>query len=404
LKILGISPAFTSPYNAPANGAAERYIKSLSSMVVCYVNEYLHDDWDVQLPYILFAHRSTIQASTLEMPFFLMFGRDPQLPGFLWEQTNLPTEEWKELTDSEKRVPVGDLREEIMTRLGIAWDLARENVSKAQAKQKEWYDANSKMTNFRLGDRVWLAVPQFRKSSSVENATAIKKFAAKWTGPHRIVGVSDNGLTYKLMEIISPLEVIYRTSHLRRLRPFTVRTPIASLEEITLDEAELLSEELALAKSARVLQKKPFRPRAYGTSRELTRRGLGSDSEGEPRTEEDEWEVEKIVNHSTIGDSGERSFRVKWKHHGAAHNSWVNLEDLHAPELLRQYYQRHKLPLVELPGDIAVDISPSESSPELRNNKSLTENTGKTPEDLPVRRSLRSKRGRGDKERDTVTQ
>jgi hypothetical protein len=337
------------------------------------------------------------------MPFFLMFGRDPQLPGFLWEQTNLPTEDWKELTESEKRIPVGELREEIMTRLGIAWDLAKENVSKAQAKQKEWYDANSKKMNFRMGDRVWLAVPQFRKSASLENATAIKKFSAKWTGPHRIVGVSENGLTYKLMEIISPLEVIYRTSHLKRLRPFTVRTPIAPLEEITLDEAELLSEELALAKTAKVLQKKPFRPRAYGTSRELTRRGLGSDSEGEIRTGEDEWEVEKIVNHSTIGDSGERSFRVKWKHHGALHNSWVNLEDLNAPGLLRHYYQRHKLPLTELQGDNAVDSSPLESSPDLRNDKSLSENTEEVPEILPVRRSLRSKRGRGDKERDTST-
>ena len=56
---------------------------------MCYVNENSHDDWDIQLPYILFPHRSTIAASTLELPFYLMFGRDPRLPPFLAAQSHL---------------------------------------------------------------------------------------------------------------------------------------------------------------------------------------------------------------------------------------------------------------------------------------------------------------------------
>ena len=37
-------------------------------------------DWDKQLPFVLFAYRATEQASTGESPFYLLYGRDPQLP------------------------------------------------------------------------------------------------------------------------------------------------------------------------------------------------------------------------------------------------------------------------------------------------------------------------------------
>ena len=37
-------------------------------------------DWDCRLPYVLFAYRTTVQASTCKSPFFLMYGHDARLP------------------------------------------------------------------------------------------------------------------------------------------------------------------------------------------------------------------------------------------------------------------------------------------------------------------------------------
>ena len=37
-------------------------------------------DWDDRLPYVLFSYRCCEQASTLESPFFMLYGRDPVLP------------------------------------------------------------------------------------------------------------------------------------------------------------------------------------------------------------------------------------------------------------------------------------------------------------------------------------
>ena len=37
-------------------------------------------DWDRRLPYVLFSYHASQQESTLESPFFLLYGRDPRLP------------------------------------------------------------------------------------------------------------------------------------------------------------------------------------------------------------------------------------------------------------------------------------------------------------------------------------
>ena len=36
-------------------------------------------DWDTHLPYLLFVYWVSVQESTRESPFFLLYGRDPRL-------------------------------------------------------------------------------------------------------------------------------------------------------------------------------------------------------------------------------------------------------------------------------------------------------------------------------------
>ena len=37
-------------------------------------------NWDKRIPYVLFAYRTSLQQSTGESPFFLLYGRDTRLP------------------------------------------------------------------------------------------------------------------------------------------------------------------------------------------------------------------------------------------------------------------------------------------------------------------------------------
>ena len=69
----------TSGYHPQVDGLVEKFNSTLISMISksCDVR---NRDWDVHLPYLLFAFRMSVQESTKESPFFLMNGWDPRIP------------------------------------------------------------------------------------------------------------------------------------------------------------------------------------------------------------------------------------------------------------------------------------------------------------------------------------
>jgi transposase InsO family protein len=77
--ILGVDKINTSGYHPQTDGLVEKFNSTLINMIAkcCEVQQH---DWDEQLPYLLFAYRSSIQESTRESPFCLLYGRDPRLP------------------------------------------------------------------------------------------------------------------------------------------------------------------------------------------------------------------------------------------------------------------------------------------------------------------------------------
>ncbi|TPX53137.1 hypothetical protein PhCBS80983_g06358 [Powellomyces hirtus] len=248
--------------------------------------------------------------------------------------TNTPTDILEEAPTS---IEMRDYRVETQLRLQKAWALARENIKNAQKTQKTWYDRVSHMKDygFHIGDKVWLTVPQFTKSARKENETAVEKMAVKWTGPHRII--SCNRPTFKLLETLSPTEVILRQAHVRRLRYWTERRPVDSEENPSLTQQEILEEELKLAETANKLTRKPFRPKEYGTSQELTQRGIDPDEDSDHEIDgiegEDAYEVEKIVNHRDTNNG--REFLVKWKYWPAKHNTWETSMARSCPQATR---------------------------------------------------------------------
>ena len=79
-KLLGIRKANTTAYHPQTDGLVERFHRTLTDMLAKRVQRS-GKDWDEQLPYVLFAYRTSIQTWTQEGPFYLLYGRDPQLPG-----------------------------------------------------------------------------------------------------------------------------------------------------------------------------------------------------------------------------------------------------------------------------------------------------------------------------------
>ena len=67
-KVLGVRKVNTTAYHPQTDGLVERFNRTLTSMLAKRV-EKGGADWDLHLPYVLFAYQASIQESTLESPF-----------------------------------------------------------------------------------------------------------------------------------------------------------------------------------------------------------------------------------------------------------------------------------------------------------------------------------------------
>ena len=75
-KLLNMKKVNTSGYHPQTDGLVERFNCTLSHMIAKCAQKN-GSDWDKNLPFLLFAYRATIQESTRESPFYLLYGRDP---------------------------------------------------------------------------------------------------------------------------------------------------------------------------------------------------------------------------------------------------------------------------------------------------------------------------------------
>ena len=180
-SVLGIQKLNTSAYHPQSDGLVERFNRTLTDMLAKTARPGI--DWDTQLPYVLFAYRATVQASTAESPFFLLYGRDPRLPTELL--LSLPVERTHRQLDNYKSRMMQDMSE--------AWTRAKKMIEKAQKKQKTQHDKRSKNANFQVGDRVYVFMPAMKSGPA-------HKLACPYRGPYRIVELYSNGAEVLLID------------------------------------------------------------------------------------------------------------------------------------------------------------------------------------------------------------
>jgi len=75
-------------------------------------------DWDQQLPYVLFAYRASLQESTGESPFFLLYGCTP----------GIPTDAALQSPIDRSLLDLDDYCSELTVRMSAAWESAREHI------------------------------------------------------------------------------------------------------------------------------------------------------------------------------------------------------------------------------------------------------------------------------------
>ena len=140
-------------------------------------------DWDTRLPYVLFAYRASLQESTKESPFFLLYGRDPRV------STSTVLTSRKSLY----AVDIDDYKSELIVNLSQAWKLAQGNIKIAQEHQKSQYDKKSRDVNLEVGDRVMVLMPAEAKGEK-------RKLARPFHGPFRVLTVTPTNAELRLVD------------------------------------------------------------------------------------------------------------------------------------------------------------------------------------------------------------
>ena len=108
------------------------------------------------MPFVLFAYRSSLQSSTKESPFHLLYGRDPQLPTSVISDPPAV----REVLD------VDDYKSRLSAYMADAWELAQANVQRAQKQQKLAYDCHAQPRVFKPRERVFVFMPSAKHNKA----------------------------------------------------------------------------------------------------------------------------------------------------------------------------------------------------------------------------------------------
>ena len=166
--LLGIHTTRSSAYHPEGNGQVERCNRTLEAMLA-KVTEY-HQDWDLYLPKVLFAYRSSLHETTGFTPYHLNFGRSPQLPVdlMLGRVNKTKLQSYPKFVSQTHQY------------LTQAYSLARKSRSQHHLRQKEAHDSKGTAAELQVGDVVWLYTPVVRKGNT-------RKFSSFWKGPYTII-------------------------------------------------------------------------------------------------------------------------------------------------------------------------------------------------------------------------
>ena len=195
-KTLNIEQRLTTAYNSASNGETERFNRTMTTMLRKELEDGAHGNLEDMLGDVCFAYRASVNSSTLETPYYLLHGRDP----------NVPINQF--LDAVPEPVPSSsDYIGSLVDRLRFSFQRTREENEKARQRQREQYNKRAKLHKYKIGDRVLLDIRVVEKGNN-------RKFTSKFQGPWRVIRVYSNGTaditdnTYKV-----------KTVHVNRLKP-----------------------------------------------------------------------------------------------------------------------------------------------------------------------------------------
>ena len=174
--LLGVHKTRTTPYHPQSDGLVERFNRTLLDLLSIAARED-EQNWDLCIPTVMLAYRTSVQESTGCTPYFLLFGREARLP----------VDVMFGLPPSVTPQPVHQYSKDLRVRLNIAYERVRERLGWRQCRQKMIYDRRRTGRPYGVGEWVWLHCPAVPRGKSA-------KLHSYWQGPYKVVKVFSNVL------------------------------------------------------------------------------------------------------------------------------------------------------------------------------------------------------------------
>jgi len=290
-RLTNMARVFTSPYNAQCDGMVERFNRTLLKMLGCYVDNGQRD-WDVHLPWMIYAYNTSYSTTHSVTPFELTFGRKPN--------TSLELEIEAEV--GRRGVDMGEAKLIISDHVHRMRRQAALMLANKQQREEAVANNHRKSPmSYKVGDVVWL------KSPPKLDDGAKLKLAPKWRGPYMVVKVTPP-VNVRVKPIGS--SAASSTVHIDRVKPFKMREMEKEVGEVVGEGEE---------------QEPP-----------KTKRGR------RPKVAEGRYVVEAVEGHRF--KDGVLEFLLKWE--GYTEKTWTPEQLMNCHALVEQYFKRNPAAII----------------------------------------------------------
>ena len=196
-QLLNIHKTRTTPYHPQSDGMIERFNRTLGSMLSLFVDDN-QSNWDILLPYVMMAYRSSVHSSTGFTPYKVLFGKE----------IVLPVDVMLDLGNGEKGSSASEYVARLLETLSTVVDAVKGHQLRASRKQKEDYDFRAHFQYYSEGELVWVR-------GTARKRGLCPKLQRRFKGPYKIIERITEVL-YRLRPVEGGTETVV---HFNRLKP-----------------------------------------------------------------------------------------------------------------------------------------------------------------------------------------
>lgn len=278
-KLIDIAPKMSTAFHPETDGQTERVNRTLQQVLRTSITADV-PDWDEHLPLVEFAINNSYHETVQNTPFFLNYGRHPDVPISSLIKRHRHTQQ-AQLTDAHITAKA------FVSQMNKLVAQTKKAMQAAQARYKHYADTKRVDITIKEGQMVLLST----KNMTLKDL-GTKKFLPKFTGP------------FKVIKVIKKVAV--------------------KLE---------LDEHMHIHDIFHVSLIKPYYPDANASDQPPPVLVDGNM----------EWEVEKVIDHrqKKRGSKLVREYRIRFKGYTPADDMWLPMDNLNCSDMIHEYWESH---------------------------------------------------------------